>query len=224
MATRRDVLRYGGVGIGVGAAATLGWQFRPTTPPDGPAAQPLAAGSGPSLLVVHASMMGSTASQARWMADAAAAQGYRVELAPAQTAPDPAGYDAVILGSAIRAANWLDPILDWAGKHGEAIAARPHGLFQCSMTCAGMIEGNGGAALTEGQREELHRDSDSLRAAAPALSETEVTCFPGRLEFARLTPLLRLGYPFVAGSLMTGDYRRRDAAEAWAAKFSGAAA
>lgn len=220
MASRRDILRYGAAGLGAGAAALIGWQFRPVTPPDGPPPQALRDGGGPSMLVVHASMMGSTATQAQWMADVAAQQGYRVQLTPAEDAPQPAGFDAVILGSAIRASNWLDPAIEWAARHADQIAAMPHALFQSSMTCAGMMLGNGGFTLTEGQQAELRRDSDSLRAAAPALAESPVACFPGRLEFARLTPVLRMGYPFVSGSLMTGDYRSRPDAEAWARDFS----
>lgn len=215
--SRRSVLK--GAGIGAAAiAAGVGWQFRATTPPDGPQDIPLAPGAGPSLLIVYGSMMGSTGGQALWMALSAQSQGYRVQLSQAETATAPDAFDAVILGSAIRASAWLDPVVAWAGAHAASIAARPHGLFQCSMTCAGMLRGNGGMPLTAGQCRELRRDCDNLFRAAPALTESEVAFFPGRLEFDRLTPLLRLGYPIVSGSLMSGDHRDRPGAESWAAQ------
>lgn len=216
--SRRKLLR---TGLYLGAAAgvaTVGWQFRPTLAADGPVDRALPAGSGPSLLIVYGSMMGSTGTQAGWMADTATQAGYRVQLAAAETAPAPDAFDAVILGSAIRAASWVEPMIDWAAGHEAAIAARPHSLFQCSMTCAGMLLGNGNGRLTPEQQQELKRDGDALFTAAPLLADAPVRYFPGRLEYRFLTPLLRLGYPFVSGSIMTGDYRKKDVAQQWAAQ------
>lgn len=216
--SRRKLLRSG---LYVGAAAgvaTLGWQFRPTLGADGPVDRALPAGSAPSLLIVYGSMMGSTGTQAAWMADTATRAGYRVHLAAAETAPAPDAFDAVVLGSAIRAASWLDPIIDWAAAHESAIVQRPHSLFQCSMTCAGMLKGNGGGGLSTEQRQELKRGGDALFSAAALLADAPVRYFPGRLEYRFLTPLLRVGYPFVSGSIMTGDYREKDVAQQWAAQ------
>lgn len=214
--SRRRFLGYTGAGVTLAAAAGLGWQFRPTTPSDTPPNRPLPEGTGPSLLVVYGSMMGATGGQAAWVAEAAEQRGYRVQLATVETAPSPETFDAVVIGSAIRAGAWLPEVVDWTGAHAEVIAARPHHLFQGSMTCAGLLEGNAGTPLSPEQSAELRRDCDSLFTAAPALSETEVAFFPGRLEFSRLTPLLRVGYPFVAGSLMAGDYRNRADVDRWA--------
>ncbi len=214
--SRRSVLRYGTIAAAAGLVGALGWQFRPTTPADGPQDIPIGPGAGPSLLIVYGSMMGSTGGQAQWMADLAQSRGYRVALFPAETAPAPEAFDRVLVGSAIRAASWLDPVVEWVAAHAPAIKDRPHGLFQCSMTCAGMLLGNDGAPLNDAQRRELRQDCDALFAAAPTLAGTDVAYLPGRLEFSRLTPVLRLGYPFVAGSVMRGDYRDRAMAEAWA--------
>ncbi len=213
--SRRSLLKYSGYGLAVGAAGGIGWQFRPTVAQDGPDDKPLQGGPGFSLLIVYGSMMGSTGGQAAWIAKAAQSQGYRVALHRAETAPAPSAYDAIVIGSAIRASAWLDPVIEWSAAHTSEIAARPHWLFQCSMTCAGMLRGNESAPLTEGQRAELRHDCDSLFNAAPNLAATDVGFFPGRLDFARMTPMLRIGYPFVAGSVMNGDHRNEAAVKKW---------
>ncbi len=215
--TRRNILKYAGSGLAAGAVSGAGWQFRPTIPYDGPSDMPLQQGSGPSLLIVYDSMMGSTGSQAAWIAETAREQGYRTALHRAETAPAPLAYDAIVIGSAIRASAWLEPVIEWVAAHRFEITTRPHWFFQCSMTCAGMLRGNEGAPLTEGQRAELRHDCDSLFRAAPNLAAAKVTFFPGRLDFARMTPILRFGYPFVAGSVMNGDYRDKAAAQSWVA-------
>ncbi len=221
--TRRAFLRNGAYGLTAVGAAGAGWQFRPTRDPDQTADRPLPGGDGPSLLVAYGSMMGSTGSQSAWMADAATQAGYRVRLSAVETAPAPDGFDAVILGSAIRTASWLDPVINWAAAHESALNSRLRGLFQCSMTCAGMIKGNRGAPLTFVQESELQLDSETLFSAAPSLSSMPVRFFPGRLDYRYLTRMLRIGYPFVSGSLMTGDYRRKASAKAWTTATIGAA-
>ncbi|MFV0332918.1 MAG: flavodoxin domain-containing protein [Tropicimonas sp.] len=221
MVSRRQILKRATLGVGGIAAAGIGWQFRPILPPDAPPDQPLAAGDGPTLLVAYGSMMGSTGGQAAWIAAAARARGYRVQLSRIETAPAPDSFDAVVLGSAIRASAWLPEVTEWAAAQEAALAGRKLGLFQSSMTCAGMLRGNRGAALTADQRARLRGDCDSLFTAAPSLAGSEVAFFPGRLDFARLSPVLRIGYPVVSGSLMTGDYRDRARVESWAQTITG---
>lgn len=218
--TRRTFLRTTGTALGLAALGQIGWQFRPVTAADGTQDQALKSGQAPALLVVYGSMMGSTGGQAAWIAERAQAAGYRVALHAAETAPSPEGFDRVMIGSAIRAAAWLDPVVAWSARHAEAIAARPFALFQASMTCAGMVRGNEGAPLTEAQAAELRRDSDNLRAAAPQLAEAAVAFFPGRLEFHRLTPLLRLAprwllARFCAVISATGRRSRAGRARKW---------
>lgn len=216
LTTRRRLLKRAGLGAAAAMAAGLGWQFRPTEAAAFPADRPVPAGPGPSVLIVYASMMGSTAEQAQWIAEEAVRRGFRPQLSQAETAPGPEAFDAVILGSAIRASQWLEPALAWASRHQHALVARPHSLFQCSMTCAGYLRAQGGQPLNAAQRERLQRDLAALHASAPALRSTPVRFFPGRLEFSRLSPGLRLGYPLVAGSLLSGDHRQPEAARQWA--------
>jgi len=211
---RRKFLRLAGAAAVTGLVGGIAWQFRPTTEPVFPSF-PLATGDGssPKLLVVYASMMGSTGEQAEWIAGTAQKVGMNVHLVRADDAPAPDEYDAVVFGSAIQASTWLDSALEWAAQHGEVIAQKPHALFQCSMTCAGLLLANQGGQLTAAQRTELTGDLGELHTVAPALKQSPIEFFPGRLDFHRLTPTLRFGYPVVSGSLLSGDHRRRGEVE-----------
>lgn len=213
--SRRQVLRLTGMGAAAVLLGGAAWQLRPTAPADFPDNRALPHGDGRRLLVVYASMMGSTGQQAKWMTETADGLGFRTQLARAEVAPGPEGFDAVLFGSAIRASRWLEPALDWAAEHGSALASKPHGLFQCSMTCAGLLRSRADGQLAQADKAQLDGDLAALRKAAPALAASPVAFFPGRLEFARLTPLLRVGYPFVSGSIMDGDHRRPDAVRNW---------
>lgn len=217
---RRKFLRLAGAAAATGIVGGIAWQFRPTTEPVFPELA-LATGeeSDPKLLVIYASMMGSTGEQAVWIAGAAQKAGMNVHLVRAEEAPAPDGYDAVILGSAIKASTWLDSALDWAGRHAEAMAQKPHALFQSSMTCAGLLLANQGEQLTDAQRTELSGDLVKLHATAPALKQSPVGFFPGRLDFHRLTPTLRFGYPVVSGSFLSGDHRRQGEVESFGNSF-----
>ncbi|MFV0334851.1 MAG: flavodoxin domain-containing protein [Tropicimonas sp.] len=214
--SRRKLFRYGGGTLAVGLIASLGWQFRPVADPDF-RAEPLSAGpeTAPEVLVVYASMMGSTSEQAGIIADELRKAGMRTRLACATDAPDPAGFDAVILGSAVRGSAWLDEILEWAGRHEHIIAGMPHALFQCSMQCAGFREFSAGHGLTGEQREILRQDLRAIHDAAPELSDAPVEFFAGKLDWDHLKPQQRIFYPVVAGSFFRGDHRRPEQVRAY---------
>lgn len=156
------------------------------------------------------------------MAQSAAVLGFLTQLSRAETAPGPEGFDMVLFGSAIRTGQWVDPALEWAERHGAVLAAKPHGLFQCSMTCAGMLMSRPDGDLTQDQQAELGHDLAALHGVAPLLANSPVAFFPGRLEFGRLTPMLRIGYPWFSGSTFDGDHRRPEAVRSWAAAMTGA--
>ncbi len=57
-------------------------------------------------LVLHASRMGSTADIAQAVSDRLGSRGVITTLLAAPAAPDPTGYDAVIIGSALYVGRW----------------------------------------------------------------------------------------------------------------------
>lgn len=87
------------------------------------------------------------------------------------------------------------------------------------MTCAGLLLANPDGQLTTAQRSQLSGDLAALHTIAPALKQSPVEFFPGRLDFHRLTPMLRFGYPVVSGSFLSGDHRRQDEVEKFGNSF-----
>lgn len=81
------------------------------------------------VLVAYASKHGATAAIAERIATRLAAGGHDAEAQPVQTAADPAGFDAVVLGSAVYLTHWQKEALDFVRRHRAALAARPVWLF-----------------------------------------------------------------------------------------------
>ncbi len=207
MLSRRFVLRATGALALTGLAGAAAWQFRPTTPPDLMRAD-LPVRDGRRMLVTYDTMMGSTGEQALWLAQQAQAAGFDTILRPVAEAPAPGGFDAVIMGSAIRGTSWLPGMLEWAGAHAETLAAMPVALFQGSMQCAGFLAADN--RLSQAQTEMLQRDLAPLFARAPGLRPKPVGFFPGRVNYDHLPPMIRLSYPLVSWTTMIGDYRQPD--------------
>ena len=87
------------------------------------------------VLIVVASKHGATAeigtALARGLADSAVgpATGLEAVCLPVEQRPDPAHYDAVVLGSAVYMGRWLEPAREYAAAHAAALRGRPVWLF-----------------------------------------------------------------------------------------------
>jgi menaquinone-dependent protoporphyrinogen oxidase len=58
------------------------------------------------------------------------------DVLPAADAPSPADYDAVIVGSGVRAGNWHQPVKDWVAKNAAALKDMPVAFFTVCLTMA----------------------------------------------------------------------------------------
>ena len=82
------------------------------------------------VLVTAASKYGSTLEIAEAIGARLATDGrVDVTVTPAEDAPDPTGYDAVVVGSAVYAGRWLKPAREWVDANREALQARRVWLF-----------------------------------------------------------------------------------------------
>jgi menaquinone-dependent protoporphyrinogen oxidase len=81
------------------------------------------------VLVAAASRHGATQELAERIGRTLAAEGLQPSVAPVSKAGDPAGYDAVILGSAVYMGHWLEPATTFVAAHGTALLGRPTWLF-----------------------------------------------------------------------------------------------
>ncbi|MCD1144697.1 flavodoxin domain-containing protein [Kocuria sp. LUK] len=163
------------------------------------------------VLVACASAHGSTTGIARRIGEVLESRGCTVDVVPIAADPDPGGYDAAVLGSAIHNQAWLPEATAFVQRHRDALRARPVWLFSAGMS----------AALPRPVRGAAHRAQDRRMAAAlrdlvrprghrlfSGLARPEQ--FPGAVgRVARV-----LGVRF-------GDHRDWDAVASWAGQIAG---
>jgi menaquinone-dependent protoporphyrinogen oxidase len=81
------------------------------------------------VLVTAASRHGSTAEIATMIAGILQASDIDAEVLPLEAVVSVADYDAVILGSAVYAGEWLEPARVFVAQHADDLASRPVFLF-----------------------------------------------------------------------------------------------
>jgi len=91
------------------------------------------------VLVAYASKHGATASMAERIGHTLQKAGLTVNTTSLATKPDPADYDAVIMGSAVYMGQWRSEATHFLADHIMALAERPVWLFSSGPT------GNGNA-------------------------------------------------------------------------------
>ena len=90
---------------------------------------------GPHVLVTAASRHGATReiadALARWLPETAAGHdlGLSAVSQPAESAPAPTSFDAVLVGSAVYAGRWLEPAREYVAAHAAALRDRRVWLF-----------------------------------------------------------------------------------------------
>src|SRR5262249_59264129 len=82
-----------------------------------------------SVLVAYATKHGATHGIAERIAERLRAAGLDAEVRSITDAPDPARYDAVVLGSAAYLGSWQTEATAFARRHRAALADRPVWLF-----------------------------------------------------------------------------------------------
>jgi menaquinone-dependent protoporphyrinogen oxidase len=123
---------------------------------------------------------------------------------PAEQRPDPAAFDAVILGSAVYAGHWLDSARDYATEHADALRRQPVWLF------------------SSGPIGEPPFPPDEPYDVAPVMRLTGArghAVFPGRLDKG----LLSFGERAMVTAMRAplGDFRDWGAVRDWAAAIAG---
>ena len=88
------------------------------------------------VLVVYGTGTGCTAGIAERIGATLTASGSTVEVVAAQGAPAAAGYDAVLVGSGVRASNWHKPAKEWVAANADALKAVPVAFFTACLSMA----------------------------------------------------------------------------------------
>jgi menaquinone-dependent protoporphyrinogen oxidase len=160
------------------------------------------------ILVTYASRSGSTAEVAEAIYKTLSEGGAQVDVLPMEKVQDLSSYQAVVAGSAIRAAKWLPEAMQFIRKHQETLRHKPFAMFTVCITLA--------MANAEQYRPTVAGWVAPVRALVKPLSEG---LFAGLLDFNKLpingeTLKLRLSVAF--GIFPRGDHRDWNAIRAWA--------
>lgn len=156
------------------------------------------------ILVTYATYYGSTGEVAKAVGERLTDHGYTVDVLPVKEAFDPAGYDAAIIGSAIRGGKIHDDVLRFLEEHEKELCKIPVAYFVCCMT---MREDNPETRYqAEGYLAEVFNKISNIRPIS-------IGYFGGVLEYKRLDWLAKL----VVKALRApeGDYRNWEAIVHW---------
>lgn len=95
---------------------------------------------GKRVLVGYATRTGSTTGVAEAIGAQLAERGYAVDVKPLKERPAIAGYDAVVLGSAVNGGAWLPEAVKFAESNASALTSIPTALFSVHIMNLGNDE------------------------------------------------------------------------------------
>lgn len=158
-------------------------------------------------LVVYASKAGSTREVAEKVAEVLTSNGLTLDVRPVKQVRNLKGYDAVVLGTAVRMYKPLGMMMTFVNHHKKALSQVPTAAFTV------------GLAMKDGTEKGL---ADAEKYAAPFMSLLEnnksKTYFAGKLDLDTLDPIFRAIMANMTandpGSL--GDFRDWNVIQAWA--------
>ena len=163
----------------------------------------------PRVLVAYATRSGSTAEVAETIARTLREAGCEAEVRLLKEVRDLDGYDALVLGTAIRYAKPLPEVLKFAERHRAALCRLPVAYF---AVCGTLKED------TPEHRATVLAYLDALRQIKQPVS---VGLFAGAIDYRQLNPVMRW---FAAhdqtGAMAEGDWRNWDQIGAWAAELA----
>jgi len=155
------------------------------------------------ILVAYATKAGSTAEVAAEIGRVVESKGdCKVDVHPAGKVKEVGGYDAVIIGSAIRAGKWLTEATKFVEKHRDALSQVPVAYF---LVCLTMMED------TEENRRTVAAYLDPVREM---VQPVDVGLFAGVMDYAKLPFIFRL--MMKAMKSPKGDFRNWEAIRDWA--------
>ncbi len=159
------------------------------------------------VLVSAGSKHGATAEIAAAIAETLAAAGHDAVAVAPERVTSVAGYDAVVLGSAVYAGRWIGSVKQLVEREGAALKARPVWLF------------SSGPIGMPPKPEEDPADVAPMREATGARDHR---IFAGLVDRGRLG----LGEKAILAMLKTpeGDFRPWDDIQAWAGEIAAALA
>ena len=155
------------------------------------------------ILVAYATKAGSTAEVAAEIGRVIESKGgCQVDVRPVGKLNGVDGYDAVVIGSAIRAGKWLPEATKFVEKHRDTLGRVPVALFTVCLT------------LSEDTEENRRTVAAYLDPVCEIVQPVEVGLFAGVMDYSKLPFILRL--MMKAMKSPQGDFRDWEAIRAWA--------
>lgn len=166
-----------------------------------------------SVLVAYATKMGSAQEVAETVAEVLRESGFAVVVTPAGSAKNAADFDAVVLGTGIRAGRVYGEAVKFAKANASLLAGKPVALFSVGMQMAEDTEANRAQAKA------------FLQPLIDDLKPVAVATFGGKVDLKKAGLIWGAAYKMVAkqkqkegsGGDPFADYRDWDAIKAWAA-------
>jgi menaquinone-dependent protoporphyrinogen oxidase len=138
---------------------------------------------GPRVLIAFHTQEGQTAKIAARISGVLTAAGVSVDTDAIDSAPEPAGYDLVVVGDSIHAVHHSKALRAYLRDHADALTAMPTALFQVSLTSANPDDAH--TATAHGMVQELLDDTgfdpDIVAMFAGALVYTQYGWLKGRI-------------------------------------------
>lgn len=153
-----------------------------------------------TVLVAFATHSGATRTLAETLTAALRADGLAVDLVDIEERPDPAGYDAVVLGSGVRVEAVEKSAASWAQRHEGELSRAPFAFFSCSGSASDPKKGG------------KQKATDTLLARLE-VTPVAVQNFPGWVLMDRIPMHERVLLKSMRTP--TGDFRDLPAVEAW---------
>lgn len=195
--SRRDFLKLSGLALGSAALTCSGLGYAATRAPE-IATPELSFSKEPTMtqkiLVTYATRAGSTAEIAATIGQTLTTRGFSVEVKPVGKVTSLGGYQAVLLGSAIRMESWLPEMVKFIQANETSLNALPTALFTVHMLNAENDE------VSRAAREAYAASVRSLLPNAPE------AFFTGLMDFSRLSFLDR----FIANMVKAVESDQRD--------------
>ena len=156
-----------------------------------------------TVLVVYGTKTGCTAGIAEQIGATLAESGVTVDVKPVAEGPDAAAYDAVVVGSGVRAGNWHGAVKEWVAVNAAALKARPTAFFTACLTMAQAPE----------RADEVRAYTEAL-IAETGVEPVDIGLFAGMNEPKRFSLPERLIMKMMKAP--EGDFRDMAAVAEWA--------
>lgn len=157
-------------------------------------------------LVVYATRAGSTGEVAQAIAERFCAMGFDAEVQPVESVSSLSGYEAVVLGSAVRYGAWLPEMTKFIESQRGALAQLPVAIFTLHMQ-----------ALGDDTASQTTR-AGYTKAVRAVVNPRDEVFFAGKIDPLTLSFLERMAVRLVKSPV--GDKRDWDRIRRWAEGLS----